>query len=559
MLMVVIGGDTLALRVAAELTGASGQHVTILWRPDPDLAARVAAVGADFVALGGDERDGLERAGVASASVLVALTDDDHFNLQMALLARDLNPTIRIVLRQFNRTLGRKLEQNLADCSVVSLSSQSAATYACRAVDPRCFYGVQFPDIDGPLLGFSTHLAGALGVASCTVAEAEDSLDVRVVARDGQARVSGATTLREDDELVVFGRIAGDGREGRRRFARALPRISLRALPRLALALDPVARGAALTALAIVTFGTLYFGATLHLDPLRACYFVLATMTTTGYGDIAPTTAFGELVAVALMVSGLAFSGIFIAILTTRFTNAQYVAVQGLRQITRRGHIVVCGAGNVGSRVIEFLERLGREVVVIELHPRPELVERARDRHVDLLTADATKDRTLDLCNLGEAAALIALTNSDTMNLEIALGARARNSEMPIVLRVAEESFEKSIRLHFGFFRTHSTAALAAPVLAGLTRSRDVRGRVTIGGLEYAIGELRHGTTLLEPPDEDCIPLGVWRGARFVPLAAFAAARPHETMLMLYPVWKHRLERGTLEAAETLGVEREPV
>ncbi|MGH7094937.1 MAG: hypothetical protein ACREFB_15570, partial [Stellaceae bacterium] len=73
-----------------------------------------------------------------------------------ALRARDANPKIRIVLRQFNRTLARKIEQNLADCSVVSLAWQSAATYAAVALDPTCFRGLQFPEPDGPLTGFAT-------------------------------------------------------------------------------------------------------------------------------------------------------------------------------------------------------------------------------------------------------------------------------------------------------------------------------------------------------------------------------------------------------------------
>ena len=100
---------------------------------------------------------------------------------------------------------------------------------------------------------------------------------------------------------------------------------------------DPVARGAVLAGCAIAALGALYFGTTMHLDPLRAIYFVLATMTTTGYGDIAPAPGFGEVVAMILMISGLAFAGIFIAILTTRFTDARYVAVQGLRRVTKRG------------------------------------------------------------------------------------------------------------------------------------------------------------------------------------------------------------------------------
>src|SRR3954471_13040234 len=87
------------------------------------------------------------------------------------------------------------------------------------------------------------------------------------------------------------------------------------------------------------------------------------------------------------------------------------------------------------------------------------------------------------------AHGLIALTNIDTLNLEIALGARARNPSMPIVLRIAEADFAASIARHFEFETTFSVAALAGPVFAGLSRDPRARGRVAFGGREFGIVE----------------------------------------------------------------------
>src|SRR4029077_13694297 len=98
-------------------------------------------------------------AGVEEAVSILALSDNDQLNLQAALRARDANPRIRIVLRQFNRTLAAKIEQNLPNCSVLSLSRNSAATYAAAALDPSCFRGLQFPERDGPLTGFAYRAA----------------------------------------------------------------------------------------------------------------------------------------------------------------------------------------------------------------------------------------------------------------------------------------------------------------------------------------------------------------------------------------------------------------
>src|SRR5205085_8214470 len=184
------------------------------------------------------------------------------------------------------------------------------------------------------------------------------------------------------------------------------------------------------------------------------------------------------------------FTGIFIAVVAARLTHAQWVRMQGLRPISRRGHIVVCGCGSIGTGVIALLLDFDKPIVVVEQTPDAVLVERARDRGFDLLTGDASRDDTLELCNLGAAHSLVALTNVDTLNLEIALGARARNPSMPIVLRIAEATFASSIARHFEFETTFSVAALAGPVFAGLSRVAGARGRIAFGDREYAIAEI---------------------------------------------------------------------
>lgn len=140
--------------------------------------------------------------------------------------------------------------------------------------------------------------------------------------------------------------------------------------------------------------------------------------------------------------------------------------------------------GGIGSGVVDLLLALDKRLVVVELSPDTSLVEQAREHRFDLLTGDASRDTTLDLCNIEAAHSLIALTNVDTLNLEIALGARARNATMPIVLRIAEASFAQSIARQFDFETTYSAAALAAPAFVGLSRFPGSRGRVHIGGHE---------------------------------------------------------------------------
>ena len=497
--MIVVGGDQLALSTARELSTLPGQRVIVLWQADAEFERAVEAAGATLITGRPDSRDGLEAAGVKEAATILALSHNDQLNLQTALRARDANPKIRIVLRQFNRTLAAKIEQNLENCSVLSLAWHSAATYAAVALDSSCFRGLQFPEPDGPLTGFATRIAEGGEVAGRTPDEAERALGARIVAIDGATDFSRDDKVAPGARLIVYGVIETLLGSAPRQIPVERRPPPWRRAPGLLRHrrwrwryVDPIIATLASAAIALVAIGTWHFHASFNTDWLVAAYFVITTITTTGFGDIAPNhnDPVDVAMAMALMLLGTVFTGIFIAFLASRLTRVQWVRMQGLRPISRRGHIVVCGSGSIGTGVIDFLLGFDKPLVVVEQRPEASLVERARDRGFDLLTGDASRDDTLDLCNLAAAHSLVALTNVDTLNLEIALGARVRNPNMPVVLRIAEAAFAASIARHFQLETTFSVAALAAPVFAGLSRVEGARGRIAFDGQEFGVAEL---------------------------------------------------------------------
>ena len=554
-LTLVLGDDALALSTAAEICRLPGCRVTILGPANEEFAKSVAAIGVKLVSGLPHHGDALERAGVGTAETIIAVSRDDQLNLHAALLARDANPRIRIVLRQFNRTLAHKIEQNLPDCAVLSLAWHSAASYAATALDPSCFRGLQFPEPDGPLTGFVERIAAADDTVGHSVAEIEAALGARVVAVNGDTAIDRDARIPWRARLCLYGTIerllqsapAPGGDEPTPGAVIHAPRVRKRW--RFVRA-NPYLWSFAVAAMLIFWVGTLHFHAAFHVDWLNAAYFVLATMTTTGYGDMTPDRShvFDVVMAMVLMLAGIAFTGVFIAFAASLLTRAQWVRAQGLRRIRRRGHIVVCGAGSIGSGVIELLLGFDKPLVVVEATPDPAMVERARDLGFDLLTGDASRDDTLDLCNLGAAHSLIALTNFDTLNLEIALGARARNPNMPIVLRIAEASFAASIARHFDFRMTYSAAALAAPAFAGLARMPGARGRITFDGREFAIGEYRlQGAGGLEP-QKGAIAIAVARDKGLALIHDFSGLELGDRVLVLMPLGE--LERGPAPTPE---------
>jgi Trk K+ transport system NAD-binding subunit len=544
-LILVVGGDALAVRVCEELCSTQGHRVALVWPHDHELAKQLERIKCEYLPFAPNDYEALRSVGVPDATSLMALAEDDRVNLQVALKARDINPKIRIVLRQFNRTLARKIEQNLPNCSVLSLASHAAATIVGAALDQSSFYSLQFPDLDGVLCGFSERPAALFGITGMTRAEAQVQLKMRVIALNGITEFDPAQRLDAADQVVVFGQL-------RYLIATVVKSVTsdviespsfgakLRGALQQFRHLDPVIRGMLAAAILVFVVSTAFFGVLFKKDVITAAYFVTTTMTTTGYGDITPTTHLGQMATIVLEVLGVAFSGISIAFVTTALTRAQFTALQGLRQIRTRGHVVVCGSGNVGTRVIEFMRMLGLPVVVIDPVPDAEIVEQSRVRTIELLTGDATRDGTLDLCNLPMARALIALTSSDTANLEVALGARGRNPHLQVVMRVQDDAFAGSVGRQFEAIQTFSTSSLAAPAFAGLSRFPGTRSRIEFGDEDYNVGERLQGEVPMPPPAEHCVALAVWRNDQFLHIDNFDEMEPFDRLLFIVPLSQFR-------------------
>ncbi|MFB6319204.1 ion transporter [Saccharicrinis sp. FJH54] len=72
----------------------------------------------------------------------------------------------------------------------------------------------------------------------------------------------------------------------------------------------------------------------------RSIYWAIVTLTTVGYGDIAPVTVFGQTIASVLMILGYAIIAVPTGIVTTEFTMAkkQNMNTQSCPVCSREGH-----------------------------------------------------------------------------------------------------------------------------------------------------------------------------------------------------------------------------
>lgn len=546
-----MGADALAERVCAELTSTTGHRVRVAWPLDAKRQAIFQLLGATVVPLEPDSDASLLAAGVMEAASLLALSEDDGLNLSIALRARNLNPNIRVVLRQFNVTLGGKVEQVLPDCTALSLAAHSAATFAASALDRRCFYAVRFPEASGPLVGFSQHTARDIGISGLTVGQAEGRIAARIVALDSRRDPPSGAIVGRDDSVTIFGPIAESHAAHHERAVQLSAATDSRmdsqhvSFPDRLLAVyhraNPILRTFAIAAVVFFSASYCFFHFALGKTWNAAAFYVVETMTNVGFGEVQVTTRGPAITAgaIAAMLGGIVFTSIFIGSVASALTRAQWIATQGLRRIRARRHVVICGGGKIGTAVLNLLTAAGKRVIVIDPNPDSDLVRRARERDVDLLTGDAAQDGALDLCDIGNATAVLALTNSDTTNLEIALGARVRSPEVPLVVRMENASFARATANLFGI-STFSPAALTAPVFAGLSRFPGTRGRVRYADEDHSIGQRTQGEVPERPPAEECTALCVWRDGQVFMIRDFDEMRAFDSVLFAVPLSQFR-------------------
>jgi len=135
---------------------------------------------------------------------------------------------------------------------------------------------------------------------------------------------------------------------------------------------------------------------------------------------------------------------------------------------TYRGHVVVCGLGQLGGTLCEGLFAAGRQVVGVELDEDLPAVVTARRRGISVIIGDMTLPETLAEANLGQACCAVMSSGDDLANLEAAIAAKEMNPQAVVYARVFKKSLADRINEALKYdIRTFSPYATAAGAILG--------------------------------------------------------------------------------------------
>lgn len=446
----------------------------------------------------------LAAARVAGAAALALVYEDDDTNIRAALVARRLNPRLRLVIRLYNRKLGQHLEELLDQAAIVAepgidlreLDSSTAvlsdADTAAPALAASAVAGTsKVIQADGLLLRAVERTPPGRGEVAdpglCTLALLSATSNDPAGSEGADLSGERGPQLLPDDRAVAAatGRgivaleavtHAGPARATSRLSAASLPVSSLFSR-RLRWSLAGIT--AAVAALAVASW------LTTGDHPLHAAYITLLDIFAINDPAVDDPTQRQVLQILAGFV-GLLLLPVLVAAALEAL--GAFRTATALRRPPRSlsGHVVLLGLGKIGTRVLARLRELEIPVVCVESDPQARGLALARRLHVPVVFGDVTEEGVLEAARVHRAHALLALTSSDTTNLEASLYARAVKPDLRVVLRLYEDNFATAVYRTLraarpaALTRSRSVTHLAAPAFAGAMMGRQILGAIPV-------------------------------------------------------------------------------
>ncbi|NML51571.1 potassium transporter TrkA [Streptomyces sp. R302] len=515
--MVVCGDDGLARRLAVELREVYRRRVILVIPADeaeepttgqstaePATVSGPAVLPVHVETSPSPTTAALLRAGVDGAAALALLYEDDETNLRAALAARRLNPGLRLVVRMYNRKLGHHLEELLDQAALVAASGgdrtlldasttvlSDADTAAPALVATAVADTNKVVQADGLLLRATERPVPGRGEVAdpglCTLALLSSTSSDPVGSEGSDASGSQGPELLPDDRAVRGS--TGRGTVVLEAVRRAGPTLPPRRLARRCAPLGEVFSASLRWSLAGIVAAVLALTATTaaltDTDPVHSAYLTLLDLFSINDPALedSPTRQILQLLSglVGLALLPLLVAGALEALGVFRTTGALRRPPRGLS-----GHIVLLGLGKIGARVLARLRELDIPVVCVEQDPDARGIPLARDLGVPVVLGDVTEDGVLDAARVHRADALLALTSSDTTNLEATLAARSLKSDLRVALRLYDDDFAAAVYRTLrsahpnAVTRSRSVTHLAAPAFAGAMMGRQILGAISV-------------------------------------------------------------------------------
>lgn len=502
----VCGDNVLAIRLVDELVNRYGIAVTLVTDAHTRrLHGQLSGLpGVTLVAAARPNAEVFAAAGLADADALALVAQDDAGNLDAALLAEEINPELRIVVRIFNESLADGTRALLPDCAVLSESAIAAPGFVAAAA------------------GTATELS----LGDATLAGRRLIVTHRSNVRDEDV-LHGLAVLNADDEEpellpaderladLVLAQAPEAAPTPHRRRHNPLRTLSLALALRLRVLLAAV--------LAVLLVSTVLFHWIDHVRWWAAFYVTILTALGTANPDPGLPVP-DQVLQTVLTLFSIALIPVLTGAIVDAVVRVRLARANGGPERPMRDHLVVAGLGNLGTRVLTALHEAGQDVVAVDRYEDSRGVTAARAMGIPVVVGDPTQEAVLRAAWAHTCRTMLLLSSDDMRNLQTALLGRAIAGQVRVVLRLFDADFATRVERVFGLTISRSVSYLAAPAFGAAMMGRAVLDTIPVRRHVLLVAELpvgagsplegRHVTEVDEPNQAKLLAVRTGRGAQ---------------------------------------------
>ena len=548
----------------------------------------------------GDARDPniLTQAEVQNCRAILIVTDNEKVNLAIALAARLLNPQIRLVVRSAKENLNQLLGKQLGNYVAFEPTELPAPAFAVAALEEEIlgfFYleeqqitiikrqiNLAEPWCNSPIYQLNNRYRKVISYANN---ETELSSDFYEWDTDEVIQANDKIIYLELPEFKAK-KHSDNSQKNQFIFGQALRsffKLNPRQIKNLIINYwswiqeNPIRNlvfSSGLILVSLLVSGTLIFFFHYPEATLREAFYGTAVLLLGGFGDI-----FGgikqddnfpwwlQFFSLITTLIGVIFVALLNGLITERLLSTKF-KLSRRNPIPTQDHVVIIGLGRVGQRVATLLQRFKQNLVAVS----STVTESDITLKIPLVTGNIIK--SLEKVNLATAKGIIAVTNDEMLNLEVALMGYSVNPNIRLVIRTSEQRFSDNLAKLLPYSAFICNSAVVAEAFTGAAFGENILSlfridQQTVLVTEYNIetGDTLNGLILAEiaygygvvpilyqksldnsklMPSDD-IRLAV--GDRLIVLATISGLKRIENGEIKEPIWQVMVESAQSEYA----------
>jgi voltage-gated potassium channel len=184
------------------------------------------------------------------------------------------------------------------------------------------------------------------------------------------------------------------------------------------------------------------------MDPLSALYMTVITLSTVGFGEVAPLHPAGRIFVILLIFFGVVIAGSVATFVGEHLLGGHFRHLVARRKMETKlkkmsNHFIIAGFGRVGQQVAR--EFLGKKVPFVVIEKEESSIDRILEEGFVPLRGDATDDEVILEAGIDRAQTLISTLPEEAQNVYLTLTARHMNPKLNIIARADFEEGEKKL------------------------------------------------------------------------------------------------------------------